>query len=116
MPPAPQVANSFIGRYFKLEGSGVTNERLNSRFFVRIWSASTLVAHLLWPFRQRSVQDSLHGYVYLMTLRRLTLLTTLTQAAMAYIVRPLSYMILAVVATLTNIIVLVDFCQRLYSF
>jgi hypothetical protein len=35
MPPAPQVADSFIGRYFQLEGSGVTKERQGSRFLVR---------------------------------------------------------------------------------
>jgi hypothetical protein len=35
-----QVASSFIGRWFKLEGSGVRGERLGSRFTVRQFVAS----------------------------------------------------------------------------
>jgi len=40
-----QVATSFVGRWFKLEGSGVTNERRGSRFLVRM---SSVLSH---PYR-----------------------------------------------------------------
>ena len=41
MTHALEVADSFVGRWFKLEGSGVPNQRRGSRFLVRIWSILT---------------------------------------------------------------------------
>lgn len=40
-----QVADSFVGRWFKLEGSGVAKERQGSRFLVCALPSSFLVLH-----------------------------------------------------------------------
>jgi hypothetical protein len=40
-----QVANSFVGRWFKLEGSGVAKERQGSRFLVCALTSPSLALH-----------------------------------------------------------------------
>jgi hypothetical protein len=40
-----QVADSFVGRWFQLEGSDAANEREGSRFLVRTFQFLFLVLH-----------------------------------------------------------------------
>ena len=92
--PAPaQVADSFVGRYFRLEGSGHPKEREGSRFLVRPLLFPTFAAILTttttmpdrdprWPYNMGEYRPTPphHTSTY----------PRCAQAAMAYIVRTLS--------------------------
>ncbi len=57
-----QVADSFVGRYFRLEGSGHPKEREGSRFLVcRLASSSLFFTYHHHHVRPRSALASQHG-------------------------------------------------------
>ncbi|EEB97377.1 hypothetical protein MPER_03316, partial [Moniliophthora perniciosa FA553] len=56
-----QVADSFIGRWFKLEGSGHPRERLGSRFTTEIRAGLTTWAAMAYIVRLPTLL--LHGHV-----------------------------------------------------
>ena len=87
------VGGGFI-RWALVQARGIWSPQPTTGFSIscaHIVYINTLVAHSPMLSRQSSAQGSRHGYVVIVpTMRRLISSTTLTQAAMAYIVRPRS--------------------------